>query len=96
MKKYPRIDHWTDVRLELYCTINWDYGTKCGKYVYVMDDEHDFEHMKKEPNPNYDKHAKFDKWPKKCTQKLGIHCIQCKHVCYCKYDEDLEEEEGLK
>ena len=83
--------HWTILHLEAYCTINWDYGTKCDKYVYVMDDDHDFDHMKKEPNPQYDPKVKPDKWPKKCTKKLGVDCISCKYLAYTDVDNKLKK-----
>ena len=92
MKKYPHISHWTTLHIEGYCALNWDYGQKSGKWVYVMDDDHDFEHMKKEPNPEYDPKAKPHKYPKKCTREIIIGCIKCKYFTFCEAHEDLEED----
>jgi hypothetical protein len=95
MKDYPHVQHWGILHVETYCTLNWNFSSKSGKWVYVMDDDHDFEHMKKEPNPQYDPNAKPDRYPKKCTREINIGCIKCKHAAFCEYTGD-EEEEGLK
>ena len=90
------MEHWSILNLEVYCALNWDYGMKCGKWVYVMDDEHGFDNMKKRPNPHYDNRAKPNKWPKKCKQKIGIDCISCKYVGYCKYEEEEVGDGGIE
>ena len=96
MKKYPGVKTWSVLHVETYCTLNWDYGQKSGKWVYAMDKDHDFEHMKKEPNPQYDPTAKPKKFPKGCPKEITIFCIKCKYAAFCEDHGYPEEEEDLK
>ena len=92
MKDYPHIDYWSDLHIEVYCGINWEYAQKCSEYDYLFDPNKDVDDWERVKNEKYDPDAVPNEFPEDCTRELTIKCLDCEYCGYCEYDEDLEED----
>ncbi len=96
-KDFDRVDHWSDLHLEVYCMLNIEYTRKKDKYCYVIDtngenveewesDRFNPKNWKKVKNEDYDPEVKPESFPEGCKKKITLDCLDCKHVAYCELD----------
>jgi hypothetical protein len=85
------IHHWTNICIEAFCAINWDYNSKKDKYCFqlikkkgsYLKKNGDFR-TKKVPNEQYVEGIEKLIPPEFCHKKLGYRCLKhnCPHLAY--------------